>query len=674
MNGYLWLKGESVKVQLHFPPPLPLDFFSELKSSAERQGTISISPAFTDTAYRVIALDVCGEEKETSIFLLSMEFVLPRAITLSDVAKTGFSHQPQWDSRAVFFRYQHTQSVWGPLPTAKQDSLAAEHLCATCKEVKSTCLCNHCYLCKTQVGFGTRHHCRKCWKTTCKACRLRKRYLNPMIENSVAELTCDKCAVYEGLSSLTTANDRLCGVHLLIECAEMPRRCIGSGCATVTYSRTCTSCCLPTVPTAPYVERLVRVEYCCRWSKCSKCASLEKRTKDLDSVARVTSEQQFLASEQAYSAEARLLGLQIGSKLNVDPSSAVAQNPENLLLAVVCASVCYEYGSYPGLSLTLSDIPHSKFLVLRGCSQLFSIFQGPNKTIFIALPGTHDLRTVLTDAQFTRVVETQMSEHNGGYAVCGRNLNAGVATLWEYKVHSGFLTEEMKLRCELSTASLKLYIEEGFNIIFCGHSLGGSLAVLSTLRLLSDDLATFQDRIACVAIGAPFVGNSALTRKVQRCGWERYFHHLVYRADIVPRLLCARSIPKEIVQQLQDHVTTTVQSVQSAVQNFFNRPRSGSMPSGAGLEAEAYEVDRAGSEPLGACEEITMNALLFGDKRPFDTFGHFYFLFRENSVVSRSTNPRDSFGLLRKKLSGSTQLNDHLIDSYNRAVAQLLRQ
>jgi hypothetical protein len=32
---------------------------------------------------------------------------------------------------------------------------------------------------------------------------------------------------------------------------------------------------------------------------------------------------------------------------------------------------------------------------------------------------------------------------------------------------------------------------------------------------------------------------------VQRCGWEKYFHNFVYRADVVPRLMCGRQLHKE---------------------------------------------------------------------------------------------------------------------------------
>jgi hypothetical protein len=387
--------------------------------------------------------------------------------------------------------------------------------------------------------------------------------------------------------------------------------------------------------------------------------------------------------EEAYAEEAAALGSRVRSILSLTGSGlsrnvAVDQHPENLLLAIVCSSICYEYASYPSLSLALSDIPHAKFIVQRSCTQLFSLFQGPNKTLFLALPGTHDLRTVLTDAQVSRVVETQMSECIGGYTESGRALNCGVATLWEYKVHSGFLNEEMKLRTELSTAALKVYIGLGFNIVVCGHSLGGALAVLTTLRLLSDDLAAFQGRLSCVTIGAPWVGNSALTRKVQRCGWEKYFHHLVYRADIVPRVMCASAIPKEVVQQLQDHVSTTVQSVQSTLQSFFGRPRS---LSDAVAEMSAAESNGGDAQPTGGKDKaaaVTMSALLHGERRHFDTFGHFYFLYRGEdasspSPVARTVVPQESFAVLRRKPSCSSQIQDHLIDSYNRAVAQLLR-
>ena len=193
--------------------------------------------------------------------------------------------------------------------------------------------------------------------------------------------------------------------------------------------------------------------------------------------------------------------------------------------------------------------------------------------------------------------------------------------------------------------------------------------------MLSDDLASFDGKISCVTVGAPFVGNSALTRKVQRCGWEKYFHHFVYRADIVPRLLCAHSVPKEIVQQLQDHVSATVLSVQNAVQNFFRSRKNSRPPESQGIELSEKEEpsERGSSEPLSSSAEPTMSSILFGEKRAFDTFGHYYFLFRDQVIYLRTIAPAESFSLLRKAQGGSNQLTDHLLDSYNRAFAQLLR-
>lgn len=61
-------------------------------------------------------------------------------------------------------------------------------------------------------------------------------------------------------------------------------------------------------------------------------------------------------------------------------------------------------------------------------------------------------------------------------------------------------------------------------IVTAGHSLGGAVAVLCTLRLLRQLPSGCIPPVRCVCFGSPAVGNAALARLVTDSGWEALFH------------------------------------------------------------------------------------------------------------------------------------------------------
>jgi pimeloyl-ACP methyl ester carboxylesterase len=56
-----------------------------------------------------------------------------------------------------------------------------------------------------------------------------------------------------------------------------------------------------------------------------------------------------------------------------------------------------------------------------------------------------------------------------------------------------------------------------------GHSLGGAVAMLCTLRLLRQLEPTERARLRCVCFGAPAVGNAELAAYVADAGWDEHF-------------------------------------------------------------------------------------------------------------------------------------------------------
>ncbi|KAJ9538502.1 hypothetical protein OSB04_031235 [Centaurea solstitialis] len=81
-------------------------------------------------------------------------------------------------------------------------------------------------------------------------------------------------------------------------------------------------------------------------------------------------------------------------------------------------------------------------------------------------------------------------------------------------------------------------------VVFTGHSIGGAIAALSSLWLLSYlQSISSPPTVICFTFGSPMIGNEALSRAIQRQRWGGNFCHLVSKYDILPRLLFAPLAP-----------------------------------------------------------------------------------------------------------------------------------
>ncbi|KAJ0926982.1 putative fungal lipase-like domain, alpha/Beta hydrolase [Helianthus annuus] len=89
----------------------------------------------------------------------------------------------------------------------------------------------------------------------------------------------------------------------------------------------------------------------------------------------------------------------------------------------------------------------------------------------------------------------------------------------------------------------KLAQKKKRKLVLCGHSLGGAVAVLSTLAILrviaSASSSKEQERIPvkCITFSQPPVGNAALRDYVNEKGWQQYFKTYCIPEDLVPRIL-----------------------------------------------------------------------------------------------------------------------------------------
>ncbi|KAK9119583.1 hypothetical protein Scep_017676 [Stephania cephalantha] len=89
---------------------------------------------------------------------------------------------------------------------------------------------------------------------------------------------------------------------------------------------------------------------------------------------------------------------------------------------------------------------------------------------------------------------------------------------------------------------VKKAMAEKRQIVFTGHSSGGSIAVLTAVWILEQHRklgAQNQIPLFCVTFGSPLVGDRIFGHAIEREGWSRHFIHFYMRYDIVPRILLA---------------------------------------------------------------------------------------------------------------------------------------
>ena len=78
-------------------------------------------------------------------------------------------------------------------------------------------------------------------------------------------------------------------------------------------------------------------------------------------------------------------------------------------------------------------------------------------------------------------------------------------------------------------------------IVFTGHSTGGSIATLATIWFLEKYWRSDASAVSplCLTFGCPLTGDHIFSHALRREKWASYFIHFVMRYDIVPRILLA---------------------------------------------------------------------------------------------------------------------------------------
>ncbi|KAH6791328.1 hypothetical protein C2S51_006334 [Perilla frutescens var. frutescens] len=93
-------------------------------------------------------------------------------------------------------------------------------------------------------------------------------------------------------------------------------------------------------------------------------------------------------------------------------------------------------------------------------------------------------------------------------------------------------------------------LNECKSIVCTGHSLGGAIASLTALWLLSSvETTSHSIHVLCITFGSPMLGNESFSQAILQERWGGNFCHVVGQHDIVPRMLFAPATP--IMEELR---------------------------------------------------------------------------------------------------------------------------
>lgn len=154
----------------------------------------------------------------------------------------------------------------------------------------------------------------------------------------------------------------------------------------------------------------------------------------------------------------------------------------------------------------------------------------PKKTIIVSLRGTRSVYDTIADLKVEMIPYSNL-RYNLPY--CGKNC----------KIHIGFNEYfHNTLQTVHKVLEKELQLLENYEVVFLGHSMGGSVALLLALHYL--DLG--YDKLTLVTMGQPLVGNKEFSTwadfvlgsfyPVSHISYDRKFLRLVHKGDIVPTL------------------------------------------------------------------------------------------------------------------------------------------
>ncbi|KAK9055620.1 hypothetical protein SSX86_026705 [Deinandra increscens subsp. villosa] len=194
-------------------------------------------------------------------------------------------------------------------------------------------------------------------------------------------------------------------------------------------------------------------------------------------------------------------------------------------------------------------VPH-RYLLAETGDTLFASFIGTKQYKDMMadaniLQGAifHDDVVEETDEIFTKnspIADGQKKVSDDVPRTLGAKPQQGVTSSTKPAAHRGFMSRAKGIP---ALELYKLAQKKKRKLVLCGHSLGGAVAVLSTLAILrviasaSSSKEQVRVPVKCITFSQPPVGNAALRDYVNDNGWQQYFKTYCIPEDLVPRIL-----------------------------------------------------------------------------------------------------------------------------------------
>ncbi|KIJ68022.1 hypothetical protein HYDPIDRAFT_107601 [Hydnomerulius pinastri MD-312] len=203
-----------------------------------------------------------------------------------------------------------------------------------------------------------------------------------------------------------------------------------------------------------------------------------------------------------------------------DPSTGVDQTTyDNLVRYTKYASGAYQVLCPRPMGNTLVE----QFTDLITSTQGFIARDEKRKELVVAFRGTTDLTSVLVD---TSIILTTLK---------GDGLPPSNSRSTQARVHAGFLVAYQSVaQTMLDALGPQLRAYPSYNVILCGHSLGGSIASIASIAIQH----TFPGKaISLYTFGQPRTGDPAFAELVEGAIGVENIYRCVHLIDGVPTMI-----------------------------------------------------------------------------------------------------------------------------------------